>query len=41
MERIIGLVFSGFMVKLYAAGLALYVGTTAYSFIVDTFTKLN
>ncbi len=40
MARIIGLPFSGFMVRLYGAGLALYVGITAYQFIRAAFAPI-
>jgi hypothetical protein len=37
MQRIIGQVFSGFMVKLYGAAIALYIGVQAYAYIVHVF----
>jgi hypothetical protein len=41
MARIFGLVFSGFMVRLYGAGMALYVGIQAYGFITHAFGAVN
>ncbi len=36
MARIIGLLFSGFMMRLYGAALALYVGLEAVRIVSDT-----
>lgn len=41
MARIFGLVFSGFMVRLYGAAMALYVGIQAYGFITHAFGAVN
>lgn len=41
MARIVGIVFSGFMVRLYGAGLALYVGTQAAAYIGRVFGAVN
>lgn len=40
-SRLIGMLFSGFMTKLYAAGLAVYVGLEAYSYITTTFSSIH
>jgi hypothetical protein len=37
MQRIIGQLFSGFMVKLYGAALALYIGSQAYAYVMHVF----
>lgn len=37
MQRIIGQVFSGFMVKLYAAAMALYVASCVYGYVTHVF----
>jgi hypothetical protein len=37
MERIVGIVFSGFAVRAMGASVALYVGCKAYAFIMATF----
>jgi len=39
-ERIFAIVFSGFMVKLYAAAMALYIGTEAVSFTHEAFGSM-
>jgi hypothetical protein len=39
MERIFGLVFSGFTVRAFGVCLALYVGITAANFASDAFNK--
>jgi hypothetical protein len=36
MARIIGLLFSGFMLRLYGAGMALYVGLEAVRIVTET-----
>ncbi len=41
MARVVGLVFSGFMVRLYGAGLALYVGSKAAAYIVHAFSAVQ
>jgi hypothetical protein len=41
MARTFGLLFSGFMVRLYGAGLALYVGISAYNYITEVFTHIG
>lgn len=38
MARTIGIVFSGFMMKLYAAAFALYVGSKAAAYAADVFS---
>lgn len=37
MERIVGLVFSGFAVKIYAIGLALWMVSEVASIVIRTF----
>lgn len=39
MERIFGLLFSGFSVRAFGVALALYVGIEAAAFISDAFNK--
>ena len=38
MERIIGLLISGFAVRLYAAGMALYVASVAAGYVSHVFS---
>lgn len=41
MARVIGLVFSGFAVRAYGAGLALYVGLKAAAYISAAFGAIH
>lgn len=41
MARIFGLVFSGFMVRLYGCAIALYVGLTVAHLVTDTFGQVS
>ena len=41
MSRIIGLVFSGFMVRLYGLGIALWIALTAYGIVTESFGRVS
>lgn len=41
MARIFGLLFSGFMVRLYGAALAVYVAVTVGSYVHHVFAAVN
>ncbi len=41
MARIVGIVFSGFMVRAYGVALALYVGTKAAAYISHAFSAVS
>jgi len=40
-ERIFGLLFSGFMVKLYAAVMAVWLASEAATFIIEAFEPIS
>jgi hypothetical protein len=41
MARTFGLLISGFACKVYAAGMALYIGNTAFHYVTGVFAKVG
>jgi hypothetical protein len=41
MARTFGLLISGFACKVYAAGMALYVGNMAFTYVTEVFAKVG